>query len=71
MKLTEEQFQRKHRNWHKQPASDPQKALLTKLGVKFPDDITLAEARDAISRRPGRSNNICLVNERSVGKRSF
>lgn len=71
MKLTEEQFQRKHRNWHKQPATEAQRVMMLKLGVKFPDDITLAEARDAIGRRPGRSNNISLVTERSVGKRSF
>lgn len=74
-KLTEEQFQQKHRNWHKQPASEPQKIFLMKLGVKFPPDITLAEARDAISRRVsisgGGSPNISLVTERSKSERSF
>lgn len=69
--LTEAQWRRRHRTWHQQPATEAQKEKLRSLGVIFPLDITLAEARDAIGRRDSRSGNICLVNERSLAKRSF
>lgn len=71
MKLTEQQWRARHKHWHEQSATDAQKVKLRGLGVEFPEDITLAEARDAISRRLGNEAGISLVTARSLGRRFF